>query len=420
MTTTRTSGEVVAAVAEAHRREWAFVLAATVRVTRDLDLAEECAQDAYALALTSWSADGVPARPGAWLTTVARRRALDALRHESVVRRALPLLVGDDLEPAVDEAVVDADGAIPDDRLRLVCTCCHPALARETQVALTLRLVCGLTTAEVARAFLVSEPTMAARLTRGKKKIASARIPYRVPTADELPARIDAVLDVVHLLFTTGHTAPAGEDLVRRDLVERSLDLARMLRALLPANGDVAGLLALILFTDSRRSTRVDADGRLLLLENQDRSQWDRREIDEGAALVREALGGRPPGRFALQAAIAAVHAQSPSWADTDWREIVGLYDVLLEVWPSPVVALNRAVAVGLADGPEAGLAAVDGLRDEPQLAGYGYAAAARADFLRRLGRFDEARVAYQEALLLTENATERDFLGRRLKELTP
>jgi RNA polymerase sigma factor (sigma-70 family) len=418
MTQAPASAEVAAAVADAHRREWAFVLSATVRVTRDIDLAEECAQDAFAQALTSWATDGVPTRPGAWLTTVARRRALDAVRHETVVRRTLPLLVADDVEPAVDETVTDREGEIADDRLRLVCTCCHPALSRETQVALTLRLVCGLTTAEVARAFLVSEPTMAARLTRAKKKIASARIPYRVPATEELPARIGAVLEVVHLLFTTGHTAPAGADLVRRDLVERALDLARMLRALLPGDADVAGLLALVLLTDARRETRVDVSGRLLLLEEQDRTRWDRREIEQGASLVREALRRRPPGRFALQAAIAAVHVEAPSWADTDWREIVALYDVLLQAWPSPVVALNRAVAVGLADGPASGLAALDALADEPQLAGYGYAAAARADFLRRLGRTDEARAAYDEALLLTENVAERAFLEGRLLEL--
>jgi RNA polymerase sigma factor (sigma-70 family) len=418
MTTLHASAEVAAAVADAHRREWAFVLAATVRVARDLDLAEECAQDAFAQALTSWAADGVPHRPGAWLTTVARRRALDALRHETVVRRTLPLLVSDDVEPAVDEVVAERDGAIPDDRLRLVCTCCHPALSREAQVALTLRLVCGLTTAEVARAFLVSEATMAARITRAKKKIASARIPYRVPSADELPTRIGAVLEVVHLLFTTGHTAPAGEELVRRDLVERSIDLGRMLWVLLPNDPDVAGLLALVLLTDSRRATRVDEVGRLVVLEEQDRTRWDSGEIAEGVALVGAALRRRPAGRFALQAAIAAVHAQAPSWRDTDWREIVALYDGLLHVWRSPVVALNRAVAVGFADGPAAGLAAVDALADEPQLAGYGYAAAARADFLRRLGRLDEARVAYDEALLLTENAAERAFLEQRLIEL--
>src|SRR4051812_38232045 len=409
---------VAAAVADAHRREWAFVLAATVRVTRDIDLAEECAQDAFAQALTSWAADGVPARPGGWLTTVARRRALDALRHETVVRRTLPLLVADDVEPAVDEIVTQADGEIPDDRLRLVCTCCHPALARETQVALTLRLVCGLTTAEVARAFLVSEPTMAARITRAKKKIVAARIPYRVPAAADLPARIDAVLEVVHLLFTTGHTAPAGADLVRRDLVERALDLARMLRTLLPGDADVAGLLALVLLTDARRQTRVDGEGRLLLLEEQDRTRWDRDEIAQGIALVREALRRRPPGRFALQAAIAAVHAESPSWADTDWREIVALYDVLLQAWPSPVVALNRAVAVGLAEGAAAGLAAIDALADEPQLAADGYAGAGRAGLPSRPRRADQGRSAHRQALLLTENAAERAFLERRMASL--
>jgi RNA polymerase sigma-70 factor (ECF subfamily) len=337
-----------------------------------------------------------------------------------VLRRALPLLVEDAVVDGPERGVVDADGEIPDDRLRLICTCCHPALSPEAQVALTLRLVCGLTTAEVARAFLVSEATMAARITRAKKKIEAARIPYRVPPAAELPERIDAVLTVVHLLFTTGHTAPAGSDLVRADLVTRAVDLARMLRALLPADADVAGVLALMLLTDARRATRVDLHGRLLLLEDQDRSEWDRAEIAEGVALVREALRARPPGRFALQAAIASVHAEALRWEDTDWREIVALYDVLARVWSSPVVALNRAVAVGMADGPAAGLAAVDALRDQPQLASYGYAASARADFLRRLGRTTEARAAYEEALLLTENVVERDFLERRLSELQP
>ncbi len=408
---------VAAAVADAHRREWAFVLAATVRVTRDLDLAEECVQDAYARALATWGPRGVPTNPGAWLTTVARRRALDLLRRDATLRRSLPLLLDDDQVDPDPADALDAD-VIADDRLRLIFTCCHPAIAAQTQVALTLRLLCGLTTAEVARAFLVSEPTMAARITRGKKKIATARIPYRVPPADQLPARIDAVLTVVHLLFTTGHTAPAGADLVRRDLVERALDLARMLRALLPHDADVAGLLALILLTDARRATRVGADGRMRLLADQDRAKWDRRAISEGIALVREALRRRPPGRFALMAAIAAVHADAPTWQDTDWRELVALYDLLVQLWPSPVVALNRAVAVGFADGPRAGLVALDTLADEPQLAGYGYLASARADFLRRLGRVEQARACYEEALLLTENTVERDFLAARLEQL--
>ena len=399
-------------MADAHRREWAFVLAATVRVTRDLDLAEECVQDAYAKALATWTTSGVPTKPGAWLTTVARLRALDLLRRDTVLRSRLPLLVQDEADEPVEPE------GFPDDRLRLVFTCCHPALAQEAQVALTLRLICGLSTAEVARAFLVSEPTMAARITRAKKKIAAARIPYRVPSPDQLPERITAVLDVVHLLFTTGHTAPAGADLVRADLVERSVDLARMLRLLLPGDANVAGLLALLVLTDARRETRVDQDGRLLLLADQDRSRWDHTAIGEGVALVREALRLRPPSRYALQAAIAAVHAEAPSWERTDWAEIVGLYDALVVIWPSPVVALNRAVAIGLANGPAAGLAELDALTAEPQLAGYGYLASSRAEFLHRLGRDDEARTAFEEALLLTENEVERRFLEERLASL--
>jgi RNA polymerase sigma-70 factor (ECF subfamily) len=390
------------------------VLAAAVRVTRDIDLAEECAQDAFAQALSAWRDHGVPERPGAWLTTVARRRGIDLVRREATLRRALPLLLDDEVvaepEPPGDE--------IPDDRLRLVCTCCHPALALETQVALTLRLVCGLTTAEVARAFLVSEPTMAARITRAKKKIAAARIPYAVPDAAELPARIEAVLAVVHLVFTLGHTAAGGAVLSRRDLVERARDLARMLRALLPDHGDVAGLLALILLSDARHEARLDPAGRLVLLEDQDRSRWDRRAIEEGVALVREALRRSPPGRYSLEAAIAAVHADAPSWDETDWAQIVGLYDALSAVWPSPVVALNRAVAIGFADGPQAGLDALEPLGTEPQLAAYGYLPAARGEFLRRLGRRDEARLALEEALLLTGNEVEREFLATRLRAL--
>ena len=400
-----------AAVAAAHRREWAFVLAATVRVTRDIDLAEECVQDAYARALATWAERGVPAKPGAWLTTVARRRALDLLRREVTLRRALPLLVDD--EPAAA-----AGDPFPDDRLRLVFTCCHPSLATEAQVALTLRLLCGLSTAEVARAFLVAEPTMAARITRAKKKISTARIPYRMPSVADLPERTEAVLAVVHLLFTTGHTAPAGADLIRRDLVERALDLARMLWALLPGDADVAALLALILLTDARRETRVGPDGRLLLLAEQDRDRWDAAQIAEGIDLVEQALRRRPRSRHTLQAAIAAVHAQARSWADTDWGRVVDLYDTLAEVWPSPVVALNRAAALGFARGPEAGLAALEPLSAEPQLAGYGYLPAARAAFLGELGRVAEARQAYQEAILLTENAVEREFLAGRLAEL--
>jgi RNA polymerase sigma-70 factor (ECF subfamily) len=407
--------EVATAVADAHRREWGFVLAATLRVTGDVDRAEECVQDAYAQALAAWESQGIPDRPGAWLTTVARRRAVDVLRREATAARSLPLLAGEQFEPDVADSL---DEDIPDDRLRLICTCCHPALAQEAQVALTLRLVCGLSTSEVARGFLVSEPTMAARLTRAKKKIAAARIPYRVPPAEELPERLVAVLDVIHLVFTTGHTAPTGEDLVRRDLVERGHDLARMMQVLLPRDPNVAGLVALILLTDARRHTRVDRTGRLLLLEEQDRALWDTGAIREGLALVREALSQRPPGRYALQAAIAAVHASAPTWDDTAWGEIVTLYDDLCAIWPSPVVALNRAVAIGMAQGPHAGLAAVDALRDDPVLAGYRYLPAARAEFLRRTGQHAEARSAYLEAIALTDNTVERDHMSRRLAEL--
>ena len=407
--------EVHAAVAEAYRREWAFVLAATARVAGDLDVAEECAADAFGAALDAWLRDGVPRKPGAWLTTTARRRALDVLRREKTLRAKLPLLVDPvssyDLEP-------DDPDVIPDDRLRLVFTCCHPALAREAQVALTLRLVCGLTTPEIAQAFLVTEPTMAARVTRAKKKISAARIPYRVPTTTELPERLDAVLTVVHLLFTTGHAAPTGDRLVRADLVERAVDLARMLLVLMPDEREVRALLALMLLTDARRVTRLDADGALQLLEDQDRSRWDRAAIEEGRALVVEALRGGRPGRFALQAAIAALHAEAPTWEATDWRQIRGLYDLLLAAWPSPVVALNRAVATAMVDGWAAGLAEVDGLASDPRLAGYRYLPSTRADLLRRLGRRDEAARAYEDALALTDNPAERAFLERRLLEL--
>ncbi len=404
------------AVADAHRREWAYVLAATARVAGDIDLAEECVQEAYVAALDAWQKQGVPDNPGAWLTVAARRRAIDALRRESTLRDKLPLLV----EPAETPAgTPDGDtDVIPDDRLRLVFTCCHPALGREAQVALTLRLVCGLTTDEIARAFLVSEPTMAARVTRAKKKISAARIPYRVPEEHELPDRLDAVLTVIHLLFTTGHTAPAGTALVRADLVERALQLARMLAALMPDEREVRGLLALMLLTDARRTTRTADDGTLRLLADQDRTRWDRATIAEGTRLVLVALRGGRPGRYALQAAIAAVHAEAPSYAETDWAEVLGLYDQLLAVWPSPVVALNRAVAVAMCHGPEAGLAAVAEAERDGRLAGYRYAAATRADFLRQLGRVAESRAAYQEALTLTDNATERRFLTDRIEAL--
>jgi RNA polymerase sigma-70 factor, ECF subfamily len=428
--------DVVAdAVADAHRREWAFVLAATARVARDIDLAEECVQDAYVAALDTWSRQGIPRNPGAWLTTTARHRALDMLRRDRTLRSKLPLLIEPD-SPSAGGALTGPGGeagtvgeiraggqaeddVIADDRLRLVFTCCHPALAREAQVALTLRLVCGLTTAEIAQAFLVSEPTMAARVTRAKKKISAARISYRVPAAAELPDRLDAVLTVVHLLYTTGHTAPAGENLVRADLVDRAIGLARMIGALMPDEREARGLLALLLLTDARRATRADADGRLLLLEEQDRSRWDRAAIDEGAALVPGALRGGCPGRFALQAAIAALHAEAPSYGQTDWPQLLQLYGELLRAWPSPVVALNRAVVRAMADGPEPALAEIRELELDGRLAGYRYLPAAKADLLRRLGRRGEAACAYRAALELTDNSAERDFLTRRIAEVS-
>jgi RNA polymerase sigma factor (sigma-70 family) len=384
-------------------------------VTRDLNTAEDCVQDAYAKALTTWPIQGIPSKPGAWPTTVARRRAFDLADRSDVARRALPLLVTDQVAAGSEWAESEE---IEDDRLRLIFTCCHPALAPEAQAALALRLLCGLSTPEVARAFLVSESTMAARITRAKKKIAAARIPYRVPPLAELPDRTESVLTVVHLLFTIGDTAPAGADLVRRDLVERALDLARMVRSLLPGTPEVASLLALILLTDARRRTRVSDNGHLLLLADQDRSQWDRPEIEEGLRLVAEAIRKGRPRRFALMAAIAAVHADSPSWEATDWEELVGLYDLLLDAWPSSVVALNRAVAVGFAAGPAAGLAALEPLENEPQLTTYGYLVSARADLLRRLGRIPEALMSYEEALAFTDNEVERSFLAQRIADL--
>jgi RNA polymerase sigma-70 factor (ECF subfamily) len=384
------------------------VLAATARVTRDLDLAEECVQDAYVAALGAWTRDGVPERPGAWLTVAARRTALNQLKRGQTLATKLPLLI----ERVGEEETVEHD--IPDDRLRLVFTCCHPALAREAQVALTLRLVCGVAVPDIAAAFLVSETTMAARVTRAKKKIAAARIPYRVPEGADLPQRLDAVLTVVYLLATTGHTAPSGDELVRVDLIDRALDLARMLRLLLPGDREVCGLLALLLIHHARRDSRTDADGRLIVLEDQDRSAWDRAAIDEAHELVDAALRAGSPGRFTLQAAIASLHAQAPSWEGTDWPQIVRLYGELLRLWPSPVVALNRAIAVSMADGPGVALAELEELERDERLATYHYLPAAKADVLRRLGRTAEADAAYDRAIALTSNRAEREFLVSR------
>ncbi len=405
------------ALDDAYRREWAFVLAATVRVAGSLDVAEECVQDAFVAAIGAWSERGVPDNPGAWLTTTARRRALDQLRRDRTLRSKLPLLIEPDAnEP--DPADLLEDSVVTDDRLRLVFTCCHPALSAETQAALTLRLVCGLSTPRIARAFLVSEATMAARITRGKKKIEVARIPFAIPAESELPERLDTVLTVIHLFFTAGHTASSGDELVDAEVVGRSMDLARLLHQLLPYESEVQGLLALLLLTDVRSQTRVDSNGSLVLLKDQNRSRWDGAQINEGRSLVALALTRRPPGRFALQAAIAAVHAGAPLYEETDWAELLGLYDVLLTVWPSPVVALNRAVVVAELRGPEEGLAIVDAIDAVGQLDRYAYLPATRADLLRRLNRRSEAARSYEQAIELVDNDVERVFLQDRLAEV--
>ncbi len=416
--------DVEAVVADAHRRGWALVLAATVRVARDLDLAEDCVQEAYAAALATWSRDGTPDNPIGWLTTTARRRAVDVVRREHVLRSKLPLLI----EPeGVDEVVmdeakeVDALGladSVADERLRLIFLCCHPALAQEAQLALTLRLVCGLSTRDIARVFLVSESTMAARLTRAKKKISTARIPYRVPRADQLPDRLRGVLGVLHLLFTTGHTAPSGASLMRVDLMDQAVHLARMLRELMPDEREVWGLLALLLVTNARRSTRVDADGRLLRLREQDRSQWDRAAIAEAEALIVDGLRGGRPGRYVLQAAIASLYAEAPTYEQTDWAQIAELYDALLSVWPSSVVALNRAVVHAETSGPLAALAEIEQLELGGGLDGYQYLPAVKADLLQRLGRSVDAADAYARAIELTENEAEREFLTCQLGDI--
>ena len=420
------TGAVAAVITEAHRREWARVLAATVRVARDLDLAEECVQEAYAAALRTWPDAGIPDNPAGWLVTTAKRRAIDAIRHDSALRSRLPLLVepGDTVgdsgtQEAADMATADPDD-IPDERLRLIFTCCHPALAQEAQVALTLRLVCGVPTQDIARAFLVSEPTVAARITRAKKKISGARIPYRVPRPAELPERLRGALAVIHLLFTTGHTAPSGASLVRTDLVDRAMHLARMLCELMPGDCDVRGLYALLVVTDARRASRVDADGRLVRLRDQDRSRWNRAALAEAHDIIVDCLREGPPGRYVLQAAIASLYAEAPAYDQTDWPQIVELYDVLLDVWPSPVVALNRAVPLAMVAGPRTALAEVEKLELDGRLSGYQYLHAIKADLLSRLGRTDEAADAYRQAFTLAANDAERVFLADQIADHSP
>jgi RNA polymerase sigma-70 factor (ECF subfamily) len=396
-----------AAVENAHREHWGRLLALLTRLLGNLDVAEESLQDAYEIALVAWARDGVPDRPDAWLLTAARRRATDRFRREATLARKLPLLVGPD-EPEVVEV-----SAVPDERLRLLFTCCHPALPAEARVALTLRLLGGLTTAEIARAFLVAEPTMAARITRAKKKIAAAGIPYRVPTGAELPERLAGVLAVLYLVFTEGHSASSGDAPVRQDLCDEAIRLARVVVALMPDEPEARGLLALLLLQHARRDARVER-GRLVLLPDQDRSRWDAGQIAEGLALLRSASGHRA-GPYLLQAAIAAEHARAATAADTAWPRIAALYAALEQLTGSPVVRLNRAVAVAEVDGPAAGLALLEDL----DLPGFHLLPATRADLLRRAGRTAEAAEAYETALALAGNAADREFLAGRLASLT-
>ena len=408
---------VRAAVDTAFRDEWGRVVATLIRTTGDWDLAEECAQDAFAAALRRWGTDGVPDRPGAWLTTTARNRATDRLRRDAVGAAKLREVAAMSLPPE-PEAGQD-DHAVPDDRLRLMFTCCHPALALEAQVALTLRTLAGLTTPEIARAFLVGEQTMAKRLVRAKQKIRQARIPYRVPPGHLLPERTAGVLAVLYLLFNEGYAASSGADLVRRRLCAEAIRLARVLVRLMPGEPETAGVLALMLFHDARRDARVGADGELITLEDQDRARWNRPQIEEADAILQAALQRGPAGPYLIQAAIAACHATAPEAAATDWTQIAWLYGRLAELTPSPVIELNRAGAVAMADGPAAGLEIVAGLEASGDLAGYYLLPATRADLLRRLGDRPGAAASYRQALDLASTEPERRYLAGRLAEAT-
>ena len=411
---------VEAAVAGAFREEWGRITAALIHRTGDWDLAEECAQDAFAQALRRWPRDGVPDRPGAWLMTVARNGAIDRLRRDSTYRAKVEELAamaareaeGDTPEPAADES------GVTDERLRLIFTCCHPALAMEARVALTLRTLTGLSTAEIARAFLVPEATMAKRLVRAKRKISNARIPYRVPRASALPERVPGVLAVLYLVFNEGYSASTGDDLIRRELCDRAVALTQVLAELLPAEPEAKGLLALMLFHRARQAARVDDRGDLVTLEHQDRTRWDQAQIGVARRHLEEAVAAKRPGQYQVQAAIAGCHAAAQTARATDWARIARLYQHLADMTGSPVVELNRAVAVAMADGPAAGLALLQRLADSGALAGYYLLPATRADFLRRLGRPEEAASAYQEALDLAATGPERRFLRARLEEV--
>jgi len=406
------------AVEAVYRSDWGRIVATLIGITRDFDLAEESAQEAFTAAVDQWPLAGVPDSPCAWIVQTAGHKAIDRIRRQARLREKLESYAADGLAPAIEEPDYDT-GEIPDDRLRLIFTCCHPALAPEAQVALTLRTLCGLETDEIARAFLVPATTMAQRLVRAKRKIRDAGIPYIVPQTSDMAERLDAVLTVVYLVFNEGYAATRGGPLVRTDLCAEAIRLGRLVRTLMApqAPAEATALVALMLLHDSRRPARLDAAGDLVVLEEQDRDRWDRRQIAEALPLVEEALRGGP-GPFALQAAISALHCRAARAEDTDWPQIVRLYDVLERLQPSPIVSLNRAVALAMANSPEAALAIIDGLAASSDLDSYHLLHAARADLLRRLGSAAEAAQSYGRALELAANHSERRFLERRLREM--
>jgi RNA polymerase sigma-70 factor (ECF subfamily) len=406
---------IAAVIDGIYRTESRRVFATLIRLLGDFDLAEEALHDAFRAALEHWPREGMPANPRAWLVSAGRFKAIDGIRRRARFDRYDD--VAEQVESIADESVLPDDPGIEDDRLRLIFTCCHPALQADAQVALTLREVCGLTTEEIAQAFLSAAPTLAQRIVRAKAKIRDARIPYQVPEPEELPQRLDSVLRVVYLVFNEGYSASSGSSVTRVDLSAEAIRLGRLLVELLP-EPEAIGLLALMLLHESRRAARATPNGELILLSDQDRSLWNHDRIREGVALVENALASRRFGPYMLQAAIAAVHAEAPAADATDWREIVGLYDVLLRIQPSPVVELNRAVAVAMRDGPAAGLALIEAILVRGDLGDYHLAHAARADLLRRLGKSAQARAAYERAIALSRQDPERRFLQRRLSEL--